>query len=309
MDFIGFSITQTEEDGEKCVYLDQQQQLDQLLDSFERSTLQPKDSPMATKHLMHSDSTPLSENHAAQYKHCIGPLNYFSRSVRFDIALAVSRLSSKVASPDAGAWKALVHLLGYLSCTTHFRIGGRMTDNDFFDFYVDLDHAGDRQSSTKSQTGYLLFLNNFPVDWCSRKQPDTSVSPAQAEIYAMHEAVYACRLVQWVAEEMGMRVDWPFKIQTDSSQAFSFQHNTCPNSKIRGCFDLRNQTVKELRDKGIVQAKKINRELNVADMLTHCLSGKPFNQHLIRAQNLRNLNCRAGCVFTSLFCVQLRIND
>ena len=66
LDFIGFSITQTEEEGERCVYLDQQQQLDQLLDSFERSTLQPKDSPMATKHLMHSDSTPLSENHAAQ---------------------------------------------------------------------------------------------------------------------------------------------------------------------------------------------------------------------------------------------------
>ena len=134
-----------------------------------------------------------------------------------------------------------------------------MTDNDFFDFYVDSDHAGDRQSNTRSQTGYLqlLFLNNFPVDWCSRKQPDTAVSPAQADIYAMHEAVYACRLVQWVAEEMGMGVDWPFTIQTDSSQAFSFQHNTCPNSKIRGCFDLRNQTVNELRDKGIVRAKKI----------------------------------------------------
>ena len=208
-----------------------------------------------------------------------------------------------MSCPDVGAWKSLIHLLGYLINTTHFRIGGRLIDADVFSFYVDSDHAGDIQSSTRSPTGYILFLNQFPVDWCSRKQPDTSVSPAQAEIYAMHEAVSACRLIQWVAEEMGMAVSWPFTINTDSSQAFSFQHNTCPNSKIRGCFDLRDKATKELRDKGMVQARKIIREINIADMLTHC------SDHLSRAQNLRTYNCRAACVFNLSYCVQLYIKD
>ena len=66
-----------------------------------------------------------------------------------------------------------------------------------------------------------------------------------------------------------MVVDWPFTIYTDSSQAHSFQHNTCPNSKIRGCFDLRDKCVQELRDKGVVKSVKIPRDLNVADLLTH----------------------------------------
>ena len=105
------------------------------------------------------------------------------------LALAVSTLSSKMSCPDVGAWKSLVHLLGYLTYTPHFRIGGKVAEVDIFGHYVDSDHAGDRQSDSRSRTGYILFLNQFPVDWCRRKQPSTSVSPAQAEIYAMHEAV------------------------------------------------------------------------------------------------------------------------
>ena len=65
-----------------------------------------------------------------------------------------------------------------------------------------------------------------------------------------------------------MAVKWPFSINTDSSQARSFQHNTCPGSKLRGCFDLRDKSVSELRDKGVVTSNKIHRGLNVADMLT-----------------------------------------
>lgn len=159
--------------------------------------------------------------------------------------------------------------------------------------------------NSRSQTGYLLFLNSFHVDWCSRRQPNTSVSPAQAEIYAMHEAVVACRLIQWVGEEMDMEVKWPFLLNTDSSQAYSFQQNTCPNSKIRGSFDLRDQATREMRDSGIVKANRIHRDLNVSDMLTHCLTRKQFHGHLSRAQNLRNHNPKGACVFHLIYSVEL----
>ena len=305
LDFIGFSLTQETVEGEKHVYIDQESAMEILLDSFDRGTLQPKDNPMPTKYLMHSNSALIGENEASQYRHFVGTLNYFSRATRFDISQAVSRLSSKMSAPDVGAWKALVHLLGYLVQTTGFRIGGAIPEGDVFNFYVDSDHAGDRLSSSRSQTGYILFLNSFPVDWCSRKQPSTSVSPAEAEIYAMHEAVVACRLIQWVAEEMGMIVKWQFLINTDSSQAFSFQHNTCPTSKVRGCFDLRDKATIELRDKGIVNSRKIPRDLNIADMLTHCLTRGQFQHHLGRAQNLRNHNSKGACVFTLVYSLEL----
>ena len=175
LDFIGFTISQEGDGDTKSFYTDQESAMQLLLDSFDRGALQLKDVPMPSKHLLHSDATLLSDNEASIYRHFIGTLNYFSRATRFDIFLAVSRLSSKMSCPDAGSWKALVHLLGYLVRTVDFRIGGEVQD--------DSDHAGDRQMNSRSQTGYLLFLNSFPVDWCSRKQPNTSVSPAQADIY------------------------------------------------------------------------------------------------------------------------------
>jgi len=170
-----------------------------------------------------------------------------------------------------------------------------------FDFYVDSDHASDRVTDTRSQTGYLLFINSWPVDWASRKQVSTAVSPAEAEIYAMRDAAIASRLTQWVAEEMGLAVIWPFVIKTDSAQADSFQRGTSTKSKLRGCFQLREQSMIELRDQNVLRSEKIPRDLNVSDLLTHCLSGPEFQKCLGRAQNLRSYSCKGAYVFSHVF--------
>jgi hypothetical protein len=246
-----------------------------------------KSSPMPSKELFHSDATLLTANAAAIYKHVVGSLNYLVRCTRYDIGYAVSRLSSKMGTPDQGAWKSMLHMLGYLRATLDFRIGCVFgADSDKFEFYADSDHCSDSFHTTRSQTGYVIFLNGCPVEWASRRQPVTAVSPAEAEIYAMREAVVAGRLVQWVAEEMLIQVAWPFVMYSDSTQAVSFQKATAPNSKLRRVFDMRDTSVKELRDQGIVKAIHILRDLNVADMLTHCLSGPNFQRCLGRAQNL-----------------------
>ena len=163
LDFIGFTVSQETVEGKKHWYMDQESAVKQLLNTFERGELQPKDNPMPTKHLLHSNAELIGENEASQYRHFVGTLNYFSRATRFGISLAVSRLSSKMSKPDVGAWESLIHLLGYLTHTSCFRIGGQVEEEeDTFQFYVDSDHAGDRLRSTRSQTGYLLFLNGFP---------------------------------------------------------------------------------------------------------------------------------------------------
>ena len=100
---------------------------------------------------------------------------------------------------------------------------------------------------------------------------------------------------------MGLPVEWPFELKTDSSQADSFQRITTPNSKMRGCFELRYASMRELRDHNMLRSKKIPRDLNVADLLTHCLSGPSFRKCLGRAQNLRSNVCRAACVFKHIY--------
>ena len=99
-----------------------------------------------------------------------------------------------------------------------------------------------------------------------------------AEIYAISEAVRDMNLRLWIAEEMGIHIEWPGRIFVDNAAGVSFQNGTNPNSKLKGIFDLREQWVKELRDKRRVKAVKISTDKNVADMMTKCLTPTVMNK-------------------------------
>jgi hypothetical protein len=111
----------------------------------------------------------------------------------------------------------------------------------------------------------------MPVSWRSNKQPVTSISSAQAEIYALSEACKDARLTLWVAEEMGIGVKWPCDILVDNAAGVSFQRMTKPTTKLKGVYDLRWEWVRELQDGGSVRAVKVKTEENVADIMTKCL--------------------------------------
>ena len=143
-----------------------------------------------------------------------------------------------------------------------------------WDIFVDSDWAGDKASgNNRSRTGVVILLNGLPVFWRSNKQPETAISSAQAEIYALSEAVRDTGLRYWVAEEMLMDVVWPADIQVDNAAGVTFQNKMNPSSKLKGVFDLRKDWVKELQDKNQIRAVKVNTKNNLADILTKPLNG------------------------------------
>ena len=87
----------------------------------------------------------------------------------------------------------------------------------------DASHRGDRLINNRSQTGVIICLNGVPVMWRSNRQPVTSLSPAESEIYALSVGVKDIRLMGWVLEELGVAVRWPMKIWCDSTGAISFK--------------------------------------------------------------------------------------
>ena len=125
----------------------------------------------------------------------------------------------------------------------------------------------------------MILLNGVPVSWRSNKQPDTSISPAEAEIYALSEGMRDARHVSWIAEEMGMTVQWPLKVYTDSMQSKSFCDDYGVPSKLRGCFDRRDKWVLEMKnrqEKGCV-AEWVRGIDNKSDLLTKCFKPGDFN--------------------------------
>ena len=76
---------------------------------------------------------------------------------------------------------------------------------------------------------------------------------------------------------MAVGVEWPLKVQVGNEQAMSFCNETCVRSKMRGCFDLRDEWVKDLRNKNLLLVEKVNSEDNLADFFTKCFSKGKFN--------------------------------
>ena len=79
---------------------------------------------------------------------------------------------------------------------------------------------------------------------------------------------------------MGLHTQWPLDVQVGSSAAVSFQRSTCLLSRLRGCVDMREAWVQELRDAGLVRAQKVKSEDNLADGLTKGMPNYKFQQWL-----------------------------
>ena len=113
----------------------------------------------------------------------------------WDIAHDINRLSQWLSAPTKGAMKSLRRVIAYLASTLDFKLEVPRVAGNTWHIYSDSDHAGDKTvNDAKSRTGVMILLNGMPVHWRSNKQPVTSISSAQAEMYAMSETARDARL-------------------------------------------------------------------------------------------------------------------
>ena len=173
------------------------------------------------------------------------------------------------AAPTQGALKALKRVLGYLSTTRDRQLMVPRVKGNAWSTYSDSDHAGDMgMGTTKSHTGVIMLLNGMPIHWRSQKQPKTSLSSAEAEIYAMSRAVKDACLRLWVVEDMHVHVKWPMTLHVDNAAGVSFQHATCGNTQMKGIFKMSEDWVQDLKDEDKVVSVHVPTDRNLADMLT-----------------------------------------
>ena len=291
LEFCGFVISESQDEKGRMVRtMDCTKEVEKLIDLAGVSIphIKKVKCPMPDGSEIASDSTPLGSLEATFYRSTVGQIQYFAHIIRYDVAHAVSRLGQYSQHPTEGAYKALKRVIGYLAtCSTaNFQLKGYVEGGpDSIEIYSDSDHGGDKHLTTRSQSGVIITLNGVPVHWRSSRQPVTAISSAEAEIYALAEAVKCGRLFNWRCEEMGMQVQWPLTILVDNTQAITFQKGTCVNSKLRGTFVMRRAFVGELRNTQEIDTKHISREKNHADMFTHCQPSGPYNQGVHRLQN------------------------
>ena len=279
--YVGFDIVMQEKSGKRYVSIDQDDDIRRFLGGIDIPSIYKVNNPMVDRHYALKDTTVLQGDDITWYRSMIGALNYYSCATRYDISYAVSRLSQFNTKPTEGAKKAVYKVLQYLSCNSEFPIIGKCGgSHDEVECYSDSDHAGDKGIDCRSQTGIFVLLNGVPVHWRSVKQVSTAVSSACAEIYALSDAVKSVRLYRYRAMELGMSVPLPLQVRVDNTQAKAFSKGTCVNSKLGGTFDVREQWVKELKNKSEVAVQYVNTTNNIADLLTKTHRTHRFQQLL-----------------------------
>jgi hypothetical protein len=142
------------------------------------------------------DSSELATN--APFREAIGSLMYLMVGTRPDIAFAVTRMAQYVESPTVLQWKAVKHIMRYITHTSDYGLEFGGSGNVDFKCFCDSDWGGDT-ATHKSTSGYIFCLVGGAISWSSKKQAVVALSPTESEYDGLSltakEAVWLRRLV------------------------------------------------------------------------------------------------------------------
>ena len=268
-------------------------------------------SPMSEAYHPELDDTPyLDQELSSKFRAIIGSANWIITLGRFDIAYSVNALSRFSMQPREGHLRAAKRIFGYLKSYPKGRIvidpnfrdwsgyaEGENYDNwkEFYPdaeeedppkmpeprgpsaritVYVDADHAHD-QLTRRSVTGVLLFINNTPVKWVSKRQKTVETSTYGSELVAARIATDLIIEYRYILKILGVKIDGPALLLGDNKSVVL--NTTVPSSILKKKHNaIAYHRVREAVAAGIMQFVHIDTDMNYADLLTKPLAPSKF---------------------------------
>ncbi|KAE8752614.1 hypothetical protein FOCC_FOCC000736 [Frankliniella occidentalis] len=207
-----------------------------------------------------------------RYQSAVGKLMYLSTCTRPDICYACSVVSQFNKAPKNKNWNDVTHIVRYLKGTSEMKLTFSK-DEPKIEIYCDADFNKEK-GERLSRSGYIIKMAGGAVSWYSKKQTFTAMSTAEAEYYAMSEAVKEVLWLRMFLKELQLHswVKNATKIKCDNQSAMKFAENglDSENSKhidIRYCF------VEQCVKREEVEFEYVKSAENLADLFTKALSG------------------------------------
>ena len=284
-----------------------------VIEKYERvlnETLHEAKTPMAHEYHPESDETPLLESRMASlYRGLLGSANWMITLGRFDLCFATGALARFGISPREGHLRALKRVFGYVKKFPHGQvivdteyhtppIVAEPQDYDWSEFYPDAqeemppdmpepkgkavkmslykdaDHAHD-VVTRRSVTGLLLFMNNMPVSWVSKRQKTVETSTYGSELVAARIGVELAMEHRYKLRMLGVPIDGPTLMLGDNMSVIL--NTTVPSSQLRKKHNaIAYHRVREAIAGGIIRFAKVDSKDNFADCLTKPLPKDDF---------------------------------
>ena len=264
-------------------------------------------SPWSTGYRPETNISPeLSSSDAAYFQSLIGVLRWIVELNRVDICMETSALASMMTMPREGHLTQVYRMFSFLKSHHNAVMVFDPTPPDLDESafanedwnssyygeckeeiptnapkprgigftiraFVDSDHAGDTVTR-RSRTGYIIFLNNAPIYWYSKKQTSIETSSFGAEFIAMKLCCEYIRGLRYKLRMMGIAVDLPAFVFGDNQSVLS--NTSHPHSKLKKkSSSIAYHFVREGVAKNEWRTTYLNTDLNPSDMLTKSLPG------------------------------------
>ena len=136
--------------------------------------------------------------------------------------------------------------------------------------FVDSDHAGDKVTR-RSHSGILIWVNNAPIVFHSKRQNTVESSTFGSELVAMRIAKELIVALRCKLRMFGIPIDGPANVCCDNQGVV--KNTSLPESTLSKKHNAINcHTCREAVAAGIMRVAKEPTESNLADLFTKALS-------------------------------------
>ena len=254
--------------------MDQSHYITNMLTEYGMDTSHPIGTPMATNY-KDAPADPKQDLPKVPFRALIGSLLFASTRTRPDIATAVGILSRHMTHYNQDHWVAAKHILRYLRGTRDAVLMFRKDTSEALHGYADATYASDT-STSRSRTGYVLYLAHAPIAWVSRLQKTIASSSAESEYQALASAAQEILFLRQLLSEMigGDDALPPTLLHCDNQPSIRVADRCSTTMRhVRIRFHLIRQLVEE----GVITLTYCNTSANIADIFTKPL---PKPKHL-----------------------------
>jgi Reverse transcriptase (RNA-dependent DNA polymerase) len=262
--------------------------------------------PMTADYRAELDTSPeLDDDKTNYFQGLIGVLRWIVELGRIDIMVAVTFLSRYLASPREGHLEQAFHIFSYLDSHERSKLAfdgndmdvdaSRFNDSDWSQYYpdaveaippnmppplgmgvtvscyCDADHAGCRMTR-RSHTGILIYVQNAPIIWYSKRQNTVESSTFGSEFIAMKTAVEQIEALRYKLRMMGVPVLGPANIFCDNESVF--KNCAFPESTIKKKHNaIAYHKTREAQASKMVRVAWEKGDTNRSDILTKLVPG------------------------------------
>ena len=214
------------------------------------------------------EEEPLAPAEATEFRSSAARLNFLSQDSP-ELMYPAKEVSGEMANPIRGGWKRLKKVTRFVKSRKAVVWEFPWQDeHQELETYADSDWGG-RRGSRKSTSGGLVMLGRHCIKTWSCTQGAVALSSAEAEFYAMIEAVVRSKGMLSTMKEVGFQMLERVQLYTDSSAAKSFVSR-------RGLGRMKHLEIRDLwlqREVGLgrVIVNKVEGPRNPADLMTKYL--------------------------------------